>query len=214
VSKRLKIFFLTTGIFAGVAVLLWPLLPISVSTEMEVPHSFLKNPIRRGPAEQTVYMTPAPQEMISKEIVAEAIRSGQIDNNPAATEHRLNELAKNLKPHEIRALGKVVKTPSSDGDLRAVAVDLLARNKSEENQKTLEEIIYSKWPENQDPRLDDFERALRARAVEGVGSKTSLANACSKLEDKFLMDRACRAYNGEKSLAEQDQEALGKILKR
>jgi hypothetical protein len=217
-SQRLKIFFVTIGIVTLVAVVLWPLMPVTTSiSKNKLPHTFLK----RGPAEESPYKQ-SPQEELSEAIYTEAIRAGQVDNDPVATEARLNEIAGKLSSDELEALANVVKTPSDQGDLRSVAVDLLARAKSEEVLVPLQEIIFSQWPENQDGRLNDFERALRTRAVEGIQDNPSnkavsiLSNACETMEDRFLSDQNCRAFMFRQgkagSLEDQHKEALEKII--
>lgn len=219
-SKRLKIFFFAAGLVTVVAVLLWPLLPMTSTFKS----GKLPTPVaqQNTASENSPYSAKVQSMEIPESIYSEAVRASETDEDPAATELRLNEMAGKLSASEIQALADVVKTPSDQGDLRAVAVDLLARSKSEESLQPLNEIIFSKWPENQDERMNDFERALRTRAVEGVQDNPSqkavgmLATSCEQMEDKFLSDQSCRAYmhrRGEAgSLKDQHQEALKKII--
>lgn len=220
-TLRGKLFFsaLILG-FVGLAMFVWS---FSADSEpKDLPRTFLKNRPNLTP-DKTAYAE-SPTAKISEEIIQEAVKVGQIDRNPEATEHRLNQIAKNLRSDEIKSLAEVAKTPSNNGDLRAIAVDLLARNESEDALEPLEEIIFSHWEESRDVRLNELERVLRARAVEGLQINSSLdanavlAKGSEHLEDEFLRDRSRRALlhrQGKVPKAEdQDQAALEKFLKR
>ncbi len=161
---------------------------------------------------------------LSAPILDETKRSGMIDKDPLESEKRLNELASKLSDQEIVSMTEIVKTPSQDSDLRALAVDLLARNKAKTVLGKLEEIITSKWPESAEAHVISFEQALRARAIEGLEqhptpqATESLKRALLKNQDSFLNDHGHRALlhrQGQaKSVEEQNQEALSKILSR
>lgn len=191
-------------------------------SQTKTPKSFLKN-VATDPV-ATQYQASAPKENLPPEILREAALSGTTDENPALIELRLNEMAARLTQQEMDSLVKVIETPSSDGDLRATAVEILSRNKTEAAIRSLNDVAKSKWEKLQDPRLQSFEEALRGRAIEGLESHPHeqatqrLAQLTRELQDDFLRDRAQRAFlhrKGEVPAAEdQDREALKKILEK
>jgi hypothetical protein len=210
----------------GVLLGLWPFFRVSTrgAQHRPGPPVFIHNQQNQALQKAAeAYQKPPPPD-ISAAILKEAERSGQLDSHPQATEERLNVMAAKLSPAEVQQMAEVVKAPSNNGDLRSLAVELLVRNKNEGTLTSLEEIILSKWPTSADPRITGFEQALRARAIEGLEAHPSTAaskvleNALARTEDPFLKDHAQRAYlhrQGQvRSVEEQDQEALKKILNR
>ena len=209
-------FILLIFMSVGLLTLLWPMIP---TAEKIARHQIsIFNSKKSQPLEKTV------SALVPLALLAEATRSGQLDSDPVASEKRLEELAGKLSDSEIKAIAQIAKEPSSDGDLRSLAVDLLARTKSETALQPLEEVIVSKWSAAADPRLVSFEQALRARAIEGLEAHPSLQatqilqEALSQTNDLFLNDHGQRALlhrQGQaRSVEEQDQEALRRRLRQ
>ncbi len=217
-------FLLLIFVSVGLLALLWsltPITPLSITRhnrdvqKSEVP-SLQKNS-QHSSFVESLGQSAAP-------ILYESKRSGMIDKDPFKSEKRLNELSRKLSNQEIISMTEIIKTPSQESDLRALAVDLLARNRNKHVLGKLEEIITTKWPESADARVIGFEQALRARAIEGLESHPSpqatatLEKALRQTQDSFLLDHGQRALlhrRGQaKSVEAQDQEALSKILNR
>jgi hypothetical protein len=212
----------------GIGALLWALLPSRESNSSEVaarpfPKTFL-NKKDSPPAEKTQYSEALPVKSVPPTILEEAQKVGMIDNNPEESEKRLDELSQKLTPQEIQDLSVIAKTPSKDGDLRALAADLLARNKNPESVPALEDIASSTWPQAKEGRLNDFEKVIRGRAIEGLQNHpspeagASLARAHDKAQDSFLADysqRAMMARDGKvPKVEEQSNKALEDLLKK
>jgi len=159
---------------------------------------------------------------IPEKIREEAKRSGQVDENSKETSDRLDQMAQGLKGAEIQLLNQVVKDPHADGDLRATSVELLARTKKEESLTALEDITATPWSQQTDPRTQAFEKALRARAIEGIENHpsqtatASLEKVIAQTQDRFLKDHAQRALLFRKgqvsSVEQQDEQALKKLI--
>lgn len=217
-------FLLLIFVSAGLIALLWsltPITPLGITRNNGDIHKL------QAPSFQKDSQHPSPEEILgqlAEPILYESKRSGMIDKDPLESEKRLNELAHKLSDQEIISMTEIVKTPSQGSDLRALAVDLLARNKNKNVLEKLEEIITTKWPEAADARVIGFEQALRARAIEGLENHptpqatATLEKALRQTQDSFLLDHGQRALlhrRGQaKSVEAQDQEALSKILNR
>lgn len=217
-------FLLLILMSVGLLTLLWPMIPSAQQAlnKKNSAASGSKNNLFNQQAAVVAARKPA-AVTVSANILAEASRTGMTDQDPVASEKRLDLLAGNLTDEEIISMAEVVRQPSSDGDLRALAVDLLARNKGPQALQSLEQIIISKWSESTDPRRQGFEQSLRARAIEGLEGHPApqatarLQSALSQVQDTFLNDHGQRALlhrQGQaRSVQEQDEEALQKILK-
>lgn len=178
-------------------------------------------PAASGSAKPVVAMTDAAAEL-PPQIQEEVLRAGQPDPDPLASERRLDRLALELKPEEIQLLSRFVRDFAADGDQRAVGVELLARSPSEAALAALESIALTPVPQLGEPRREGFERALRARALEGLGSHPldgagkALQHVASSTDDSFLLDRARRALSARNGQApepaKQDNDALRKLL--
>lgn len=221
-------FILLILMSVGLLTLLWPMLP-SAQQALNKKHFLssvsknnLKTDLLNPPAAAVTDRKPSTAS-VSAKVLAEAFRTGMTDQDPVASEKRLDVLAGDLTDEEIVSMAELVKQPSSNGDLRALAVDLLARNKGLSALQPLEQIIISRWSESTDPRMQGFEQSLRARAIEGLEghpaqqATANLQSALSQVQDTFLNDHGQRALlhrQGQaRSVQEQDEEALQKILK-
>lgn len=179
-------------------------------------------PAPAGPAPALETPAKAAPPELSPEIQDEVRRAGQIDPDPLASERRLDRLAQALKTEEILSLSEFVRDFAADGDQRAVGVELLARSPSDAALGALEQIALSPVPKLGEPRREGFERALRARALEGLGSHPNraadraLRHVADSTDDAFLSDRARRALASRSGQApdpaRQDDEALKKLL--
>ncbi len=225
-EKGRLLFILLVIISLGVGAIFWTYIPgLQTKTSGKLPpHSFVKNILTQEQQSAAEAYSKPPPATVSPEVLQEAARSGMLDQNPAASEKRLDELAGRLSDQDIESMAEIVKTPSNNGDLRALAVDLLARTKATSVLSPLEQIIISKWPASADPRVTGFEQSLRARAIEGLEGHPSrlateiLQRALHQTDDSFLNDHGQRALlhrQGQaRSVEEQDQEALAKLLKK
>lgn len=215
-----NLFFLLTGFAAVSGLLLGNFLEPSETESIPAPPVLARGPTTASPVPAAISSAP----LTPPEVLQEAINVGQVDPNPEATENRLDEISRGLDSTELNDLVEVAKSPSGPGDLRSVAVDLLARYPGEEVLVPLEEIIFTKNPEARDARLKDFELALRARAIEGLQNHPSdkatwaLGRVAETVDEPFLMDRGRRAFLYRQgkvpALEDQDRDAQERLLRR
>lgn len=159
--------------------------------------------------------------------VTSEISSLQID--PEAVETNLQKLATQLSEGEINILLEVIVDKNTNGDRRAMAVELLSRNKSVEALRKLEDFVKSHSAVSEKPseetdwsREQEFESVLRAQAVEGIATfPPPLANSVltdlrSKVNESFLKDRIERSLAGLNKgmlpVDKQDEQALRKLI--
>lgn len=161
---------------------------------------------------------------IAAQLAKESLRSGQLDPDPAASEERLREMAARLKAADLDWLRSQVLNSQKEGDWRVTSVELLARSPALEAIPLNEAIVLSPVPSSEEALIISFEKALRARALEGIESHPSpnatksLQRIASQAADPFLADRAHRALAHRQGLAPslraQDETALGTLLTR
>jgi hypothetical protein len=167
--------------------------------------------------------TTASASKLSAAVKEEFERVGSLDEDPEASARRMDVLAERLKTPERKELRRMALDPFSDGDERAVAVELLARSSSEEAVPLLESIASDPPPKLQDSRQSSFEQVLRARAIEGLGEHpspsavASLRRVAGRTEDAFLLDRTRRALAAREAHVpapeKQDEDALRRLLR-
>lgn len=168
------------------------------------------------PAQQ---QAPEPED-VQAWVAQEAIQIGALHDDPSESMERLQKKAGALSGEDIRALEALALENGREGDRRFLAVELLTMNAAPESARSLERIAVSSRPQR--PLEPQLETALRARAIEGLGSHRSgigqelLKKSLARLDESFLLDRAHRALlateGAARSPEEQDQEALGRLL--
>lgn len=152
----------------------------------------------------------------------ESKRIGQVDENPALTQKRIESVASVLDPQELLWLKKQTMDRSLEGDARFFAVYMLALNASDSSLDLLGDIASQTIPQTKNKRVMELEVQIRAQAIEGIGRARSsqrardvLLDIMNKQENTFLQDRTHRSlYQWEtgKPLEKQDKEALSKVL--
>ncbi|MCO5143458.1 MAG: hypothetical protein M9962_10255 [Oligoflexia bacterium] len=153
---------------------------------------------------------------------SEAKRIGQIDDDPAQTQKRLESVASVLSLAELEWLKKQAIDRTLDGDARFFAVYLLALNASDDSLTLLESIAVEAVPQSKNKGIVELEVQIRAQAIEGISrvrkntrARDILLDLIDKQENVFLQDRAHRALYGWEtgsSPEEQDKDALKKVL--
>ena len=143
---------------------------------------------------------------------------GQTHEKPELIEKKLDDFSKKLSPVEIAILKSKIFDIGLNGDDRAMAVELLSRNRTAIAFNILADFISTS-----DQKLSiEFETILKAQAIEGITQFSNRDEAIfmlEKLESKqsnsFLADRMRRAVVGlrfNQPLQKQDEASLKKLL--
>lgn len=204
---------------------IWP--PEAVNPEGSAPEGLREPASEAAPAprRETTPREPAARPSGSDDlkswIEAEALRVGALDDNPNESLRRMGKRAEALKAPEVPALEALALENGREGDRRFLAVELLALSPLPESARALGRIAISGRPAQ--PLEPALETALRARALEGLGSHRSsegrkvLRASLGRLDESFLVDRAQRALHAAEGAVapphEQDTRALETILK-
>jgi hypothetical protein len=151
---------------------------------------------------------------------SESKRVGQIDNDPSATQKRLEESARELSPEEIRWLETQATDRKNDADARFFAAYMMGLSHKVEAVEGLGRLAVSPIPATKVDRLAEQERVFRANAIEGMSLackdfpitvKDGLTDVIARQPDESLRDRANRglyACQFGKTIEQQDKEAL------
>lgn len=156
----------------------------------------------------------------------ESARVGKVDPDPKATEARLREAAKDLKPEEISWLEGQASDARTMMDARFFAVYLLGLSQQEASIGSLSRIALSEVPPSKNERLFIENRALRASAVEGMCTpenckqplaREKLLEVVANQRDEWIRDRANRclyACQYGKRVEDADKEALDQLRRQ
>ncbi len=147
----------------------------------------------------------------------------QLQQNPSVADEKIQTLAASLSAQEMNQLSQVMGDKKSSGDQRAMAVEILARNRTVQALKKLENFIKDHDDTVNWSRSREFESVLRAQAVEGIAAFpqkdlaiSSLTSLDQRVSESFLKDRIRRSVsylrNQALSPEKQDDEALGKLV--
>lgn len=150
-----------------------------------------------------------------------ATQIGKITNNPDEISRQLQHYADQLSPSEILDLKHQALTEKINMDVRFMCVELIGLSaRSQVRTQALSEIAMSPWSEGKNPTLTDYEKVLRAQAIEHLynsKSQQELLRISHSTPSPFLKDRALRSISALKgkgpSPEEQDRSALGELLK-
>jgi len=175
-------------------------------------------------AKITVDNGPSTAEFIKK-FKAEVAEIGKIQNNPDAAQARMKKLADSMTPKHVDGLYEIISDDKSNGDERALAVELLTLKNDTTSLVALQNFVANtkningvKWDQKK-----ELETVLRAQAVEGIAAYPEKEIAIStlnylqqKVDQKFLSERISRAsmslmYDN-KPVTQQDEEALKKLV--
>ncbi len=165
------------------------------------------------------------QSIFDSQFVAEAQKMSQLQENSKAVDEKIDSLAKAMNSYEMKKLSVMIESKSADGDQRAMAVELLARSKSEEAMQILNDFVLTHetgavqtWNRNR-----EFESVLRAQAIEGIAAYPKkdvalsyLSSLANKVDESFLKDRIARSEENLKGHAptsqQQDDAALKQLV--
>lgn len=171
-------------------------------------------------AEETLDLE-IPMEQFKKSFKFEAEQIGQTQADPEVVENRIQSLARQMDVPHIRYLEKTLMDQNANGDERAMALEFLSRNQSPEALEILKD--FAKNEGQSAGHRQEFELALKAQAVEGIGGALDKSAALNYLDeiknqssDSFIKDRAARVEssirNNTAPVEEQDNEALKKLV--
>ncbi len=177
--------------------------------------------LNRTPAQK---VRPKPRKKIIEIITQNTTKVGQVNSDPQQEEERLQNIAQNLSAENLAFLKEISLNQKENPDARFLAVYLLSKSHKDGALSHLASIAREPLIKDEKrQRHFDFERTLRAQAIEGFASipnkrktKQELLITINKLNNKFLIDRAQRTLhqlNGGKSPKEQDKVALKNLLR-
>jgi hypothetical protein len=180
----------------------------------------------KAQAEATAKVIGIPTEEFVAKFKTEATQIAKIQNNPEAVQKRMQKLAEEMNSRHVDGLYEIISDDKSNADERALAVELLTLKNNTASLIALQNFVANtkningeKWDQKK-----EFETVLRAQAVEGIAGYPEKEIAISTLnylqqrvDQKFLNDRISRAsmnlmYSENKSLTQQDEEALKKLV--
>jgi hypothetical protein len=174
------------------------------------------------PPEVEAFKKAPPVTRVQDFYESESKRIGAMDPDPKLTQARLELVAAELSPEEVKWLAGTALNAKENGDGRFFATYLLALGRSAEGTSALRQIALTEIPKSKNKGLEELERQIRAQATEGLGHSCDVAGARDALLDivemqldEFIRDRAHRALyqcRTGKPVEEQDKEALDKLL--
>lgn len=139
---------------------------------------------------------------------------------PDGIEIKLNEFSSKMNSTQLNILKEEIADTSLNQDSRAMSMELLTRHKTQESLDIMEFFLSDK---NYDTK-NDFEKVIRAQAIEGIAhypDKDKAIFSLERLEAKeqnlFLADRLRRSVVGlrfNKPIEKQDEEALKNLLEQ
>lgn len=165
--------------------------------------------------------------LFESQFIKEAQKVSQLQNDPKKIDQEMDQLAKKMTDKDIEMLAITLSRHRLDGDMRAMAVELLTRNQTENAMKVLNDFIQEPTESKNSgagwSRDNEFESVLKAQAIEGLGGfpqKETALNYLKNLEkhvqESFLKDRLVRTQESIKgkasSVEKQDEEALRKLV--
>jgi len=174
------------------------------------------------PPEVEAFKKAPPVTRVQDFYESESKRIGAVDPDPKLTQARLELVAAELSPDEVKWLAGTALNAKENGDGRFFATYLLALGRSVEGTAALRQIALTEIPKRKNKGLEELERQIRAQATEGLGRSCDVAGARDALLDivemqldEFIRDRAHRALyqcRTGKPVEAQDKEALDKLL--
>lgn len=161
-------------------------------------------------------------QQFKSEFKHEVAQIGQVQVDTEAVENRLQAIARQMEPEHRDYLKMILNNDKSNGDERAMAIELLTRNQTPEAAEMLKNYSISDSPNGNLKSDEDI--VFKAQAIEGLAGYQDRNLAISYLNEisqktnySFLQDRVRRAQSALKNegptIETQDLEALKKIVK-
>lgn len=147
----------------------------------------------------------------------------QLDEHPELTEVKLKKFAQEMSEADLKKLHQKTLDSHLSGDDRWLAIYLLSLSDANQSISLLEDVALSPSPSLAHDLGVEFEKSIRAQAIEGLENSSnkkmalmSLNKLSQRLDDRFLLDRVHRALlhleKGSLSLEEQDRKALENLV--
>lgn len=161
-------------------------------------------------------------QQFKSEFKYEVAQIGQVQVDTEAVENRLQAFARQMEPDHRNYLKTILMSEKSNGDERALAIELLTRNQTPEAAEILKNYSLSDSTTGNLKSGEDI--IFKAQAIEGLAGYQDRNLAISYLNEisrktnySFLQDRVRRAQaslkNEGPTIETQDLEALKKIVK-
>ncbi len=191
------------------------------STTQRAPNQ-ISNSARTNEAATT---TSQASTVFDTQFLQEAQRISNLPRDPKDVEQKMDQLARSMKPLDLKKLEIVMQNKNEDGDQRAMAVELISRSKTPEAMDALKDFVLTRenstgenWTRNR-----EFESVLRAQAIEGIAAfpqkqlaLTYLNSMAGQIDESFLKDRIVRSEESLKGRApdtqQQDEAALKQLV--
>jgi hypothetical protein len=161
-------------------------------------------------------------QQFKSEFRQEVSQIGRVQTDTEAVENRLQAVARQMEPEHRNYLKMILNSEKSNGDERAMAIELLTRNQTPEAAEILKNYSLSDSTTGNLKSGEDI--IFKAQAIEGLAGYQDRELAISYLNEigqktnySFLQDRVRRAQSALKNegpaIETQDLEALRKIVK-
>lgn len=188
--------------------------------ENSQPHP-LSTQSSNGNSSDSPILQPPPNQPANLQNIAQlATQIGKITNNPGEISRQLQLYADQLNSSEVLELKSQALSEQLNMDIRFMSVELIGLSQqSPDRSQALSEIALASWSEGKNPTLTDYEKVLRAQAIEHLynsKSQQELLHISSSTPSPFLKDRALRSLAALKGKApspeQQDRSAIGELL--
>ncbi len=164
-------------------------------------------------------------ETFIKKFKSEVGEVARLQNNPEATQQRMNQLAAQMTQQDVSALADIISDAEQNGDERALAVELLSLKNDSASLVALQNFVATsnKVDGITVQRKKEFETVLRAQAVESIAAYpqkeialSTLSFLQTKVDNRFISERIGRASSGllygTENLKQQEDDALKKLV--
>lgn len=156
----------------------------------------------------------------ARKLLLEAEKVGQLTESPEAIEQNLNDWAKDFSEQDIIELRQTLFTEATNGDERALSLDLLGRSDLPSAQSVLVDYVL-----NPPPSSASEQAAFQLLALDGIigqSARSKNADALRKVQtqssDSLVAGRsaqALRALEGQGPWPEDtDNKALSELLEK
>ncbi len=165
----------------------------------------------------------AQSALTPKQILTQAQEISKEELDPSLAEIQIEKIAHTLTITDILKFSSLIEDTQEKNDHRSMAIELLARKKSNESLQILNKFVenHAAHPKKSQDVNIEFESVLRAQAIEGIASypvkdlALSYLNSLSqKVNEAFLKERISRSEENLKSVHSQTKSDQDSDLKK
>lgn len=145
----------------------------------------------------------------------EAQKLSQQNTDTQAVDQKMNQIAHDLTPLEIRKVAIIARSKQESEVRRSLAIELLSRSKTPDAMQMLKDFIVSRQTNTGSVANNarQFESVLRVQAIEGIAAYPRKEVALSYLDslngqvdERFLKDRIARSEQGLRGATQNKQQ--------